>query len=107
MKTKEYFKFAREFAEEMISLSEKKNADYSGDDDNTFGNFEAVEKLGICSVEIGFLTRMTDKMKRIIGYVNNESLEVNDESIKDTLQDLANYSILLSAYILNKKKIKK
>lgn len=107
MTPKEYFKFAREFAEEMISLSEQKNADYSGDIKNTFGNFEAVEKLGICSVEVGFLTRMTDKMKRIVGYVNSGSLQVKDESIKDTLQDLCNYTLLLAGYLESKKKITK
>ena len=95
--------FARKLTDEMISLSEKKNADYTGDDDNPFSNFEAVEKLGICTTEQGFMTRITDKMKRIVGYINTGSLKVKDESIKDTLQDLCNYTILLAGYLESKK----
>jgi len=102
MTKEDYFKFAREFAESMISLSEKKNNDYTGNDTDPFSNFTAVEKLGICTTEQGFLTRMTDKLKRTIGFVNGNKLQVKSESIIDTLQDLANYSILLAGYLKSK-----
>jgi len=102
MTKKEYFTFARLFAEDMISLSEKKNNDYTGGDTNPFANFTAVEKLGICSTEQGFLTRMTDKLKRLSGFANGNNLRVENESVIDTLQDLANYAILMAGYLKSK-----
>ena len=98
----EYFEFAEKFMADMLALSKKKNADYTGAIDDPFGNFQAVEILGI-KTERGFLTRMMDKMKRISTFVNNGELQVKDESVKDTLQDLANYSILFAGYLESKK----
>lgn len=60
-----------------------------------------MESLGI-QTEIGFLTRMMDKMKRISSFVHNGKLQVKDESVTDTLQDLANYSALMAGYIKSK-----
>jgi hypothetical protein len=107
MNKEDYFKFARKFAEDIISLSEKKNNDYTGGDLDPFANFTAVEKLGICTTEQGFLTRMTDKLKRLIGFINGNKLQVENESVIDTLQDLANYSILLAGYLKSKELINK
>lgn len=98
----EYFAFMESFMAEMLEIAKKKNADYTGDASDTFGNFEAVETLGI-KVEHGFLTRMMDKMKRVASFVNNGELQVKEESVKDTLQDLANYSILFAGYLESKK----
>lgn len=82
-----------------------KNHDYSGDN-SPFHNFEVVEKVGICSAEQGFLTRMMDKMMRINNFVASGVLKVQDEKIEDTLLDLANYSLLLSSFIKYKKENK-
>lgn len=98
MNKTEYFEFAEHFFGECLEISRKKNADYTGGNDNPFANFEAVEVLGI-SAEQGFLTRMMDKMKRIASFVEQGELQVKDESVLDTLQDLANYSCLLAGYI--------
>lgn len=103
MDSKEYFEFAEKTFAEMLELSKKKNADYTGGDSDPFGNFKAVEVLGI-PTEIGFLTRMMDKMKRISTFVRNGTLEVKDEAVEDTLKDLANYSILMLGYLKSKKK---
>jgi hypothetical protein len=54
--------------------------------------------------EIGFLTRMSDKLSRIGSYVTKGILMVKDESIEDTLIDLANYCILFAGYIRSQKK---
>ena len=37
---------------------------------------------------------MSDKMNRIISLTTKENQKVNDESIADTLMDLASYSIM-------------
>ena len=86
-------------------LMEAKNHDYSGGPDSTdaFLNFTRVEKMGITDTKTGFLVRMTDKMSRLITFVQGGKLEVKDEALKDTLIDLINYSILLYAFTLEKK----
>jgi len=101
MTKKEYFEFAGEFFGSCIATSKKKNADYTGDSSDPFANFRSVEILGI-STEIGFLTRMMDKMMRISSFATNGELQVKDESVLDTLHDLANYSCLLAGYIKSK-----
>lgn len=97
----EYFKFADQFFAQCLSIAAKKNADYTGGDDDPFSNFKSVEVLGI-STEQGFLTRMMDKIKRVASFAENAELQVKDESVLDTLQDLANYSCLLAGYIKSK-----
>ena len=99
----EYFQFSEEFFKNCLETSKKKNADYCGVTEDPFANFKAVETLGI-STEVGFLTRMMDKMKRISSFVEQGQLQVKDESVTDTLQDLANYSCLLAGYIKSKPK---
>jgi hypothetical protein len=102
MNKTEYFEFAQSFFNECIEISRKKNADYTGGNDNPFSNFESVESLSI-KTEQGFLTRMMDKMARIGSFVSKGELQVKDESVADTLRDLANYSCLLAGYIKSKK----
>lgn len=41
-------------------------------------------------------------MKRVASFAENGDLQVKDESVLDTLQDLANYSCLLAGYIKSK-----
>ena len=105
MNKEEYFDYHRNFCDEMITVTQAKNADYTGETQDPFANFTRVEALGICSTEQGFLTRMTDKMCRITSFVQKGELLVKDESVQDTLHDLANYCALFSAYIESKKEI--
>lgn len=88
----------------MEAICVAKNADYSGGDVDPFANFTRVEMLGITSAEVGFLTRMTDKLCRISTFVKKGVLQVKDESVEDTLLDLAIYSLLLAAYVNQKRK---
>lgn len=101
MNKEEYFQFAGGFFSSCIATSRKKNADYTGDSVDPFANFRSVETLGI-STEVGFLTRMMDKIMRISSFVANRELQVKDESVLDTLHDLANYSCLMAGYIKSK-----
>lgn len=106
MTREEFIKYFEEMTQEMLAVCKAKNSDYTGGDADPFANFSRVEALGICSAEQGFLTRMTDKLCRITSFVNSGTLKVKDESVHDTLLDLANYSILLSAYIKAQNNIK-
>ena len=89
----------------MYEITEAKNSDYTGDTSDPFKNFKAVEMLGVTSVEVGFFTRMTDKMMRLGGFIKNGALKVKDEKIEDTLMDLAVYSILLICYLRSKRTV--
>jgi hypothetical protein len=102
MNKQEYFEYHKNFCQEMTEITQAKNADYTGKTDDPFANFTVVERLGIASTEQGFLTRMMDKMQRINSFVQRGELSVKDESVRDTLQDLANYCVLFAAYISSK-----
>lgn len=99
MTKQEYMDFHAECCRKMIEVTKAKNADYTGTSDDPFANFSRVEIVGICSTLQGFLTRMFDKFSRITSFVQKGVLEVKDESVEDTLLDLANYSILMAGYI--------
>lgn len=101
MTKEEYFIFAENFFDSCIEKSRKKNADYTGGSENPFSNLSAVEIYRI-RTEHNFIGKMSDKMMRIASFVNNGTLLVEDESVLDTLQDLANYSALLAGYIKSK-----
>lgn len=69
--------------EELNEIYVNKNHDYG----DSFG--ETFRKLGIVSA----VTRITDKTNRLQSLCKKEQ-KVNDESIRDTLMDLANYAIM-------------
>jgi hypothetical protein len=69
--------------EELNEIYINKNHDYG----DSFG--ETFRKLGIVSA----VTRITDKTNRLQSLCKKEQ-KVNDESIRDTLMDLANYAIM-------------
>lgn len=83
---------------ENVEVSRRKNADYANSAD-PFKNFRMIELLtgGATTVEDGILVRMSDKMARIATLLKSEA-QVTDEKLKDTLQDLANYAMILQMY---------
>ena len=68
---------------ELNQIYRDKNHDYGDSFGATF------EKLGIISA----VTRITDKVNRLQSLCTKEQ-KVKDESIIDTLKDLANYAIM-------------
>lgn len=80
---KSVFRF-RDIVDEMAKTYEKKNTDYG----DSFGI--SVRKYG----NIAALTRISDKFNRIENLILNGNAQVKDESLKDTLLDLANYAIM-------------
>lgn len=73
----------KQICEELNRMYEAKNHDYG----DSFG--ETYKKLGIISA----VTRITDKVNRLQVLCTKES-KVKDESVIDTLKDLANYAIM-------------
>lgn len=78
-------------------ITKRKNADYSKTKD-AFANFQLVEYLGVTDTATGIMVRMCDKVIRISNLIKTEG-KVKDESITDTLIDLANYSLILAVWI--------
>ena len=78
--------------DEMRRIHDKKSHDYAEQDD-LYKNFKECEDMGIPAWK-GIVIRMTDKMSRVKGFCKRDNLAVDDESIEQTLLDLANYSLL-------------
>jgi hypothetical protein len=103
MNREEYFQFHADFCRKMQEITQKKNADYTGGADDPFANFRVVEKLGVCSVEQGFLTRMSDKFIRMVNLSDGRDPKVTDESLEDSILDLANYCALFAGFLRGKR----
>ena len=99
MTVDELLKFHLAFCYQAYQLCERKNHDYAGATGaSPFRNFEAVEALGIAPTEAGILVRMTDKLNRLVTFVRDGKLVVENEGATDSLVDLINYAVLLAAY---------
>lgn len=72
----------------------KKNHDYG----NSFD--KSIDKFGLTAAVV----RMSDKMERLSSLLNKDAKV--DESIRDTVMDLANYCIMTAMYLDNKKEKK-
>ena len=79
-KVKEFISICKEMAE----LYDAKNWDYG----DSFG--KSFEEWGLPMSCI----RLTDKLNRLISFGRGQDMKVNDEGVKDTLMDLANYAIM-------------
>lgn len=73
----------KEIVTNMNEMYKSKNEDYGDSFD------KSLDKFGLLSS----LIRLTDKMNRFEQLIDNDS-KVNDESIEDTLLDMANYAIM-------------
>jgi hypothetical protein len=82
----------KEILGQLQKLHDAKNADYAGDG-NPLGNLQMCEQGGIPAWK-GVIVRLTDKMARLLSFSRKEQFQVKDESVIDTLQDMAVYSIL-------------
>ena len=99
MTREELLKHHEVLCKQARELMDKKNRDYAGNDGKEpFANFTRVEAMGICSTEQGFMVRLTDKMSRLSSILASVKQHVKDESFEDTMVDVINYIVLLSAY---------
>jgi len=82
-----------EVIDRMTSIHKKKDADYSGDN-SSLGNFRESEKLGI-PAWVGAFVRLQDKYARACNLIRSSVAVVEDETLEDTLIDLANYAVIV------------
>ena len=75
---------------DLLELHEKKTKDY-GSIANPEANIYASSEFGI-PPEVGIMLRMNDKFKRLKQFAKEKKLE--NESVEDSLMDLANYALL-------------
>lgn len=73
-----------EICNELNAIYNNKNNDYGDAFGRTF------EKLGLISA----VTRISDKYNRLESLATSTEQKVKDESIEDTLMDMANYCIM-------------
>lgn len=76
--------------QEGYELFERKNKDYG----DSFANYGSV----------GVIVRMGDKIQRLTSISNSGITMVNEESLRDTLIDLHNYSAMAIMLMDEKKK---
>ena len=78
---------------EMLNTYKKKNADYG----NSFA--ETIQEFGF----IPAVARINDKLKRVKNIVKGKDMNINDESMRDNLMDIANYCVLTIMELDNQK----
>ena len=74
----------RAICQKLNQVYKAKNHDYG----DSFG--DTYKKLGIISA----VTRLSDKMNRLMSLAVSHDAQVKDEKIEDTLLDMANYAIM-------------
>jgi hypothetical protein len=88
-------KQSRKFHELLTTIAElhnKKQHDYGAEED-IFANFRLSELSGIPAWQ-GSVIRMGDKYSRISNFIKKGEFKFKEESIKDTLMDMAVYSLI-------------
>lgn len=99
MKINEQEKHFNAMVEQMRQTMFRKGNDYSNED--RLSNFKLAGNISGLNAELNCLSLISTKVARL-GVLLNSAKEPNNESIQDTILDLANYSVLLSM-ILNDK----
>ena len=85
----------KQICAELSLIYDKKNKDYGDSFSKSFEEYGTI----MCAI------RMEDKLNRFKSLaVNSGTQQVNNESIEDTLLDLANYAIMTAMELAARKK---
>lgn len=77
--------------DEMRQIHQAKRTDYANSD--VFGNFREAERVGVPAHKGAFI-RLSDKYRRCCNLLSGQNQAVKDESVEDTLLDLAVYAVI-------------
>ena len=100
MNVEQLLQFHLALCYQSYQVMESKNHDYAGaGGESPFRNFTSPEALGIATTEQGILIRMTDKLNRLVTFCRDGKLEVTNETARDAVVDIINYSVILAAYM--------
>jgi hypothetical protein len=94
MKREDLYLMHSALCNESLELMKKKNQDYATGSD-PFRNFRTFGELGI-------LVRMSDKIARLRTFLERGQFSVQDESARDSILDLINYSVLLNGMLVER-----
>ena len=83
----------RKILDEMADTFSKKNSDYGNAFEEILDDFGASYAVG----------RLKEKHKRLTKLITSNKQEVEDESIEDTLLDMANYAVLTIMWLQKQK----
>lgn len=86
-------KHVSDFYAKGVDLVSKKSHDYGNSD--ALANLKAADGIGI-DPRLGIVVRLQDKLSRLANHAQRRSFKV-DETIEDTLLDIANYCALYHA----------
>jgi hypothetical protein len=89
-----WFTFQENAFQDIVSLTRKKNNDYTGgaDTPNPFANFDEANEFGVDPL-VGLSVRMGDKMQRLKSFCNaGLSLETKGDTVADIFKDMIGYS---------------
>jgi hypothetical protein len=81
------------FVKQMEDIMFRKGNDYAGED--RLANFKRAGYASGLNAELNCLSLIATKVARLGVLLNNKETEPENESIEDTLVDLANYTVLL------------
>ena len=91
-----------QYCKDARELMRRKNQDYTGGSADPFANFRGSMALGV-EPEIGLMIRMQDKFQRVKSFIANDGiLAVQEEGIRDIIQDLINYSVLMGGLLIER-----
>ncbi|WP_301049743.1 nucleotide modification associated domain-containing protein [Lactobacillus intestinalis] len=79
----------QKYTDDLANVLQSKNKAYG----DSFT--KSVDKYGLSVIGV----RLSDKYNRIEHLITNNELKENDESLEDTLLDMAGYSILALKYL--------
>lgn len=83
-----------ELTEQMKDMWQRKNAGYAGEDNpDPYANFRFAKLFKVTPLQ-GALVRMSDKYMRVANLSKNPLNDQVGENMKDTLLDLAVYSLI-------------
>lgn len=81
----------KEITSDMAETYARKNSDYG----DSFG--QSIREFGF----VAGVVRISDKFNRLKSLLSGKEQKVNDESVQDTLLDMANYCIMLKMEMEN------
>lgn len=78
---------------ECLALYKQKNERYGNSFERTLDEWDSLIPIGL---------RLSDKMSRLQEILKDPSLATSDESLRDTLVDIANYATMSVSYLDSK-----
>ena len=96
-----------ELLKTMEDIHIRKNAGYAGADcPDPWANFRMSEMFGIAPFD-GCMVRLSDKFIRVANLRKNPKNDQVNESMKDTLIDLANYAVIAICLLEEEENVKR